>query len=386
MSVQGELTISLASREGLLHSDIVSSRPMTVAQLFSGKTVEQTLQTVPLLFNICAKAQAVTAVRAIESAMGLAKDENVESHREALVCIESLREHSLQVLMQWPSYIGENIDNGTLAKCVQSLNLLMLTISEQKILNFGVNSMSALSAKIKSLWADCMANLSQIIFGLPVEQWLQDSLSSIENWAQQAQTPAACFIKWLSQQSWKYAGDSNIQVLPNINDAELVARLLAERENFTAKPDWYTRSYELSWFNYQQAHNVIKDMQKMNGQGIYTRMIARLCEIARLMHKLQSFFEDGTRIETPISTVAGLAHVDAARGRLSHYVQLEGDTVKRLFILAPTEWNFHPHGVAAKSLCHLNSLSDLRLQADLLINAIDPCVGYQLQISGEVIH
>jgi coenzyme F420-reducing hydrogenase alpha subunit len=51
-------------------------------------------------------------------------------------------------------------------------------------------------------------------------------------------------------------------------------------------------------------------------------------------------------------------------------------------ILAPTEWNFHPQGLVKNSLCHLsiNHPQQLEKLARLLVNAIDPCVGYDLRI------
>jgi Ni,Fe-hydrogenase I large subunit len=51
-------------------------------------------------------------------------------------------------------------------------------------------------------------------------------------------------------------------------------------------------------------------------------------------------------------------------------------------IIAPTEWNFHPKGVVASSLQQLivKDKSILRQQAALVINAIDPCVGFELLI------
>ncbi|PHS25923.1 MAG: hypothetical protein COA83_04485 [Methylophaga sp.] len=198
-------------------------------------------------------------------------------------------------------------------------------------------------------------------------------MESIENWAKQGHTQADRFINWLSQQQWKYAGHSSIQLLPKINDSELVKILTTEQENFMAQPDWQARCYEASWFNHQERNSIIKRLQEQSGKGIYTRMIARLCEIADLINKLQQFFQGKVGLITPISTVIGLAHTDVAWGRLSHYVQLEGDRVKRIFILVPTEWNFHSQGVAVDSSCYLHTTEDLP------VHAIDPCVGYQLQ-------
>jgi Ni,Fe-hydrogenase I large subunit len=65
-----------------------------------------------------------------------------------------------------------------------------------------------------------------------------------------------------------------------------------------------------------------------------------------------------------------------------HRVELEHDCVRRYQILAPTEWNFHPDGVAARGLKTLTAPDavSLRRQAAMLISAVDPCVGYELTL------
>jgi Nickel-dependent hydrogenase len=88
----------------------------------------------------------------------------------------------------------------------------------------------------------------------------------------------------------------------------------------------------------------------------------------------------------------GLAQVQAARGLLIHRLVLHKGKVYDYRVVAPTEWNFHPKGVVAYSLKRLqaDSVNDLQRQAELLINAIDPCVPYQLNLidsgNGKEIH
>jgi Ni,Fe-hydrogenase I large subunit len=74
--------------------------------------------------------------------------------------------------------------------------------------------------------------------------------------------------------------------------------------------------------------------------------------------------------------------MEASRGRLIHRVALEGERISRYQILAPTEWNFHPQGVLARGLAGLDvkDPGKFRWQAGLLINTIDPCVGYDLEV------
>ena len=50
--------------------------------------------------------------------------------------------------------------------------------------------------------------------------------------------------------------------------------------------------------------------------------------------------------------------------------------------MAPTEWNFHPAGAAAKALSLIagSGRRDARDLADLMIAAFDPCVEYSLAV------
>lgn len=78
----------------------------------------------------------------------------------------------------------------------------------------------------------------------------------------------------------------------------------------------------------------------------------------------------------------GLAQLEAARGRLVHRVELVDGRIGRYQIVAPTEWNFHPHGPVATGLRKLPNVDDtaLRLAAGLLISGVDPCVDYVLSL------
>jgi len=85
---------------------------------------------------------------------------------------------------------------------------------------------------------------------------------------------------------------------------------------------------------------------------------------------------------TQCITSDGVSQVEAARGRLIHRVEIEQDVISNYQILAPTEWNFHPQGLIKESLAHISAKNDKQWQhiAHLIINAIDPCVGYQLRM------
>ena len=117
--------------------------------------------------------------------------------------------------------------------------------------------------------------------------------------------------------------------------------------------------------------------------GLLTRLVARLTEIARLagqlMPKLQHPYDECYSVA--MAANPGIGQAAAARGQLVHRVGLDGDFISGYQILSPTEWNFHPSGVVAQALLTLKGTpAQVEQQARLLINAIDPCVAYELMM------
>ena len=391
MSIAGELKIKMSYTNNQncrqVRSQIESTRPLQASKLFTGKSITQTLTTLPLLFNICSKAQTVTALRAIESATQSPPSKQTESTREALITLENLREQTLRVVMDWPSAINEQAENQLLSHISLGINQLMQSLDPSSTLTYKSKASTPINNKTHNmtLWQSFSKTLSQSIFGSSAQYWLENISQDeqLEHWADKQQTQTARFIHWLNQKEWKHAGTSTIEHIPSINDNDLLNKLTKQDQTFTSQPSWNNQCYELSWYSRKYNRQQCAE-NKQNHNGIYNRMTARLKEIADLITRLDSFFIDESDLDTTESAVTGMAHSEAARGRLTHYVEVENDKINKLVILAPTEWNFHPSGVAVNSLNNLDasSTTELRQQAELLIHAIDPCVGYQLQITG----
>jgi Ni,Fe-hydrogenase I large subunit len=74
--------------------------------------------------------------------------------------------------------------------------------------------------------------------------------------------------------------------------------------------------------------------------------------------------------------------VETARGRLAHRVELAGERVRRYQVMAPTEWNFHPEGPLVCGLIGLETedRETLRQHATMAVMALDPCVGYRVDV------
>ena len=78
----------------------------------------------------------------------------------------------------------------------------------------------------------------------------------------------------------------------------------------------------------------------------------------------------------------GMAAVQTARGLLLHRARIVDDRVADYQIVAPTDWNFHPHGPAASALRKLaaKDAEALERRATMTVQAFDPCVAYRIEI------
>jgi Ni,Fe-hydrogenase I large subunit len=158
-------------------------------------------------------------------------------------------------------------------------------------------------------------------------------------------------------------------------------------DEFSRAPTWHGKTYETSCLNRQQFNPLIAELWQRYGNGLLTRLASRLVELATLPNVLRQYSKDLCAASSlngwqSDSNNTGLAQIQTSRGLLTHRVQLKNGMISHYQIIAPTEWNFHPKGVVASSLQQLivKDKSTLRQQAALVINAIDPCVGFELLI------
>jgi Ni,Fe-hydrogenase I large subunit len=109
------------------------------------------------------------------------------------------------------------------------------------------------------------------------------------------------------------------------------------------------------------------------------RLIARFVDVLRLAAPTGA--ERLAQGALPLDGGAGIAWTEMARGLLVHWVQLEpsptGLRVADCRVLAPTEWNFHPRGLLARTLAGLRG-ADAAAQAARAAVAFDPCVEFSV--------
>ena len=372
--IEGRLRILLRERG----ARIESSRPLAAARLFVGRPVQQVLHTLPLLFNVCGQAQAVAAIRAIESAAQQTAAQDVEQARDRLVALETLREHLWRVLLDWPTFVERQPQQAALANLMAVLQSLKNQIDPLKRLltHPGLQSCSGSPTRVQDGLEALRQQLEQHIFGCPLGQWLNASLDELHDWIAATDTDSARLLRLVCEQQWESLGRSGVAPMREIDDTFIAEQLDGHRaDDFIAQPDFGGQALDTGPLSRLQDHPLLQAVEQAHGRGLLLRLLARLLEIALLADSLDQAPLNGR-------TVQGLAAVEAARGRLWHRVQLDGDRTVDYRILAPTEWNFHANGCAVEALSSLDLADPQRAlqQAKLLVHAIDPCVGYELEV------
>ncbi|NNE64410.1 MAG: hypothetical protein HKN34_10030 [Gammaproteobacteria bacterium] len=375
MNVEGELSIHIGD-----DVRITSSRPVCASRVLIGKSPQQALETVPLLFSICGVAQARTALLAMQSELSTAE----ETAREILLKIEIAREHLLRILLDYPGLFNLELQRTSLPE-ISQLNQLWRKALFKDGKAFSFNSeLDFDEAECRLLSSRLEAVINKQVFHCSTSQWLEiESLSALESWAENCSSAAAISLQQIGRQGWYDQGNSNCPPLPELTRRELVKKFdSANADAFIARPSWGGKYYESTVLTRQLCSPLIKRLFKQFNNALISRWVARLVETAQVSSQVKLLLEKLSNNSNDLvqNNNHEIAQVEAARGRLIHRVQIQNDLIVNYQVLAPTEWNFHPQGLIKQALSNLKT-EKLEPLAHIMINAIDPCVGYRLRVS-----
>jgi len=394
--IEGALSIRLTLAAGRVDRvDVRSSRPLGAARLFVGKPIDQVLTTIPLLYGVCATAQAAAAVQAAEQALGCCADLRQQRAREMLVLIETAREHLVRVLIGWNQWLGEQPSVDALRFVGRLKSMWTSTLyPDGDGFRPGGGNLALDADRLQDLIVELSDLLEVHVLGLDyVERLREMDADALVRWADTGGTGAARLLGTILEQGRGGLGRSEVPILGAVDPVEVAQRLdRQDADSFIAAPVWRGEPRETGALARERDAPLVRSLTERYGNGLVTRQAARLSELARLPGRLRSLLsavmsdsENSGAILGPqhmpdVIDQRGLGIVEAARGVLVHRLALDGDRVRGYRILAPTEWNFRADGALARGLCGLQADAGLRRLVSLLVDAIDPCVGYQLEV------
>ena len=224
-------------------------------------------------------------------------------------------------------------------------------------------------------------------------------LGDLRNWADWARTgatPAARLVRYIEDHDLAGLGACPVPLLPALDRTALNAVLTADDGAFLARPVWNGAPHLAHPLGRRAHHPLVAALMFSHGTGVLPLLAARLADLQAGLDEAEGLVKDCwgrgrlARVdaggegnvaagETPALPAQDTGHGlgDAARGLLVHRVELDGDTIARYQILAPTEWTFHPDGALA---CGLRGRPANVDHARLLVAALDPCVTCTIEV------
>jgi hydrogenase large subunit len=128
---------------------------------------------------------------------------------------------------------------------------------------------------------------------------------------------------------------------------------------------------------------LIKDAHRKYADSIFSRILARTCEIPQLLHHCDELIKSidlsepsyiKPSIDISNMTGSGSSAIEAARGSLVHKVQLKDGIIQKYDIITPTQWNLsngtkQNPAISQKAMLGLNDI-DL---AQIVFKSFDVC-------------
>ena len=378
MSLEGQLRIGLSRTESGFQCSINSSRPVTISNIFKGKTPDEVLKTLPMIYSICGTAQGIASLMAFESALDISSTSARQFAQELLVDVETIREHYWRISLDWPHFLNNPAPLSPNSKASTWLQRIRVALYEDASPFVLENTIRVNDRAVREIGIEIEQILTQQVFGMEMSQWLAiDSISSLTKWANNGKTVAAQFISQNLENEYDL---TTVKGLPKLENQWLKSVLLSEQgETFSSQPHIDNNCAETTPLTRQMDHPLIQMLITTHGAGLLTRLLTRLIELANLTMKIQSATEQPGNNQSVSYDRNGVSQIEAARGRLIHCVSLDQGLVSEYRIVAPTEWNFHPQGVL-KYLLESIKDNEPEPKARMIINAIDPCVAYTLDI------
>lgn len=393
--VEGALQIGLQwSGRKVERVAIGSSRPLQLPRIFNGKRANEVCGMLPLLYSVCGLAQGCAAVQAFEQALSIDPSPRTAQLRRLLIAFETVKEHLWRIEIDWVRALGLELDRVPLSRTLTLLVRFRAALfGDQDPFLPGASDQLENRGEALDIVTELESLLAQALFTSSPAAWLQRmAAGGFSAWLDRSQRPAQLLLSRLLEREEAGLGAAPVSAMGELDRKLLNIRLSAQDSgSFVAQPDWQGDIPETTAYGRQRDLPPVAQLSAEHGAGLLSRLFARVVEIAVLCNELRTGVgepemvsaEDAATVRADVGAGIGLAQVEAARGRLIHRVEMAGERVGRYQILAPTEWNFHPRGVLVRGLVGLpaESEAELRRRAELLINAIDPCVGYRILVN-----
>jgi hypothetical protein len=375
------IDLVLATRAGRVTSArLRSTRQAAVTGRLRGRPLARSLEAVPILFPLCARAQQVAAIEAVEHGSGLTVSVAHREARRALVRAEAIEGHARSLWLEGAQRLDGVCAIERYAALRHAVSRLACALyPEGDVGRVGGGHLRPVTEALPAVLATIHAELAPD--RLPDGLGTRDDLLA---WADTDGGVAARLVRTLARRGWTALVPA-LRLGAALDDADLGHRL-GSSSTFAAAPELDDGPREVGALARQASHPLVRDVIEHDGPGLLARLVARLVELsvwpATLAEQLGLLSPTPPGTEPIPDRGEGLAQTETARGPLAHRIAWEQGKVQDWDRVAPTEWTFHPGGVATRG-CLGWPDDEAQQRAEWALWVLDPCVPFGVEVHPE---
>ncbi|WP_109106848.1 nickel-dependent hydrogenase large subunit [Azospirillum sp. TSO35-2] len=384
LPTEGSVTVRLAVADGAIRrATVASRRPRAVAALV-GRTPDEAVRLAPLLFSLCGTAQGLAVARACEAALGLDAGAH-ETARALLTDAEALESHGWQAVVEWPARLGQSPRPADLRDLRAATAAVAAALYPGKdALRLGGGALRPDAAALREALARMTGWLEQRVFAGSAPQ----DADALAAWAARGGCDAARLAARLLEPALAGWGACGVPALAE-RSPDWFAAALAADPGFAARPRCHGAPAHTGPLERQAGHPLVRSVTERHGDGLARLFAARLADLAELPRRMAAAVAaldaaDPVEQRSAHGPGSGGGVAETARGRLAHWVRLDGDgRLADARMVAPTDWNFAADGPLA---CGLGDMptgggdGDAVERARLLVAMLDPCVACTITV------
>ena len=361
---EGSVIIDVdASTPGVTRVHTRSTRAGEIARAMAGQRVDSTLPLtlISSLYALCPQAHLGAFRSALASTTGQPLPDV-----ERRIVYELMGEHLRFLAFDAPNAVGIKSDPD-----VKKLGALRSLLTR---------TFAAPNPDYEMLDEALEPLIEYFVTGCPIEKFhALNSLPDFEAWMMRGVTAAAR----LYSQLWENVPCRAQTAVPMLSPALSVNEIntwFADGIS-ASEPTVHGTPYQTSALGRHDDHPLLAEIREQYSCGVRTQFAARLIDL--MQYWLERRLPQGVIKAGSPEADCGLAAVQCARGMLITRVNVEGETIARVQIIAPTEWNFAPDSAAQAVLESIDFQSEAQYRADAawVIAAVDPCVPYHIRFA-----
>lgn len=369
----------LVAQPGRPRPNLRSSRRAWAHHVAVGQPASALPRRLAALYALCGGAHRVTAEAAIAAARGREDDAGALARRQADLRLDTLREHVRRLWLDWPRAWSSTGAEGLAALDEAALAALRAC----PVLR--VDAPDGPPGPALAAWV-----AEHVIDHAPrdwLDRWTADPAAWLAEWSVRGATRTARVLAACRREaSTLSVSPVPLHVHAHGGEMARLARHLRDDEGFSMAPLWRGHCAETGpWTRLSDPLARLDGTPARLGTA-WLRLGARVADLVRgvLAGEEQPWLAQGALALAPGEAIAWS---EMARGLLIHWVRLDSveandsasdPRVAACRVIAPTEWNFHPHGAVAQVLATLPpTVRPCRVH--LLAAAFDPCVALEVE-------